>query len=964
MKKWPAVCVLGLTTLQNAPGLTAGETATLGKVVSDLFDVADGLDVTVWAESPQFFNPTNIDIDRRGRIWVTEAVNYRNDKRRSRPGDGYLRHEKGDRIVILEDTDGDGVADSSKVFAEDPDLVAPLGIAVLGNQVVVSCSPNVLVFTDTDGDDKADKKEVFLTGFDGKDHDHGVHAVTAGPDGRWYFNAGNHGPHIVKDRAGWTMRTTNEGAGRLAQKSDDGHQWIQGVVLRINPDGTGLRVLADNFRNGYETALDAFGNMWQNVNDDDGNRACEMTQVVEGGSYGFVSLNGTRAWTVDRREGQTAQTAHWHQDDPGTTPPTEITGAGAPTGLVVYEGNLLPPRFRGMILNADAGRSTVFGHVPRAVGAGFVTDRINFLATKASGGDEARRFRPSDVAVGTDGAVYVADWYDPVVGGHGMRDKTGYGRIFRVAPRRKAGAPKLVPPTIDVTTVDGAIAALLNPAVNVRYLGLQALRGFGDAAVPTLTKRLGSKEAPVRARLTWALGAGGAAGQKQVVRALKDRDANVRMTAYRALRAGDAQDPKSILPYARLLVHDPSAAVRREIAVSLRDVPWADSDKLLVALAASYDGKDRALLEALGTGADGKEEALYQEIAPKLGHPDPLKWTPAFAGLAWRLHPPAATAPLRKRAVAASLSTDARQKALVALAFTRTADAADAVLAVAEKKDDPLKAYALDLAFDRASSEWKDFGVADRIERMQVKVARTAEDDRMDALKASVLGEAATADERAKAIGSLSESKDGGMFLVGLASQRKLSPEIKDTIAESIFRNPDVGVRALASRYFKRPALDGVEFPPVPELLKMTGDPQRGRKVFFSEVASCSKCHEYGGQGRSVGPSLSEIAAKLGRDALFDSILNPSAAIAFGYEAWVFTTKDQQTYTGFLLGDGDTVFLKDISGESRLIPAKDITYRGRERSSIMPDNIALGMKPQELVDLVAFLASRPATAKR
>ena len=95
----------------------------------------DDLEATLWAESPQFFNPTNMDVDARGRIWVTEALNYRlfrNDP------DKFKNHEDGDRVVILEDKDGDGVAETSKVFVQDSDLTAPLGISVIGNKVIVS----------------------------------------------------------------------------------------------------------------------------------------------------------------------------------------------------------------------------------------------------------------------------------------------------------------------------------------------------------------------------------------------------------------------------------------------------------------------------------------------------------------------------------------------------------------------------------------------------------------------------------------------------------------------------------------------------------------------------------------------------------------------------------------------------------------------------------------------------------
>ena len=117
------------------------------------FDIAEDFEATVWATTPQLFNPTNFDIDADGRIWVTEAVNYRNFR-----NDGLgLTNEEGDRIVVLQDTDGDGKADSSHTFVRDIDLVAPLGIAVLGNQVIVSCAPNLLIYTDVDGDTYFDK---------------------------------------------------------------------------------------------------------------------------------------------------------------------------------------------------------------------------------------------------------------------------------------------------------------------------------------------------------------------------------------------------------------------------------------------------------------------------------------------------------------------------------------------------------------------------------------------------------------------------------------------------------------------------------------------------------------------------------------------------------------------------------------------------------------------------------------
>ncbi len=132
---------------------------------SDLY-LPDDLEATLWAESPMLYNPTNMDADSKGRIWVTEAVDYRNYNNDSTH---FLHHPKGDRVIILEDRNEDGKADTSIVFVEDRDLVSPVGIAVIGNKIIVSCSPNIIVYTDENGDDKPDKKEMFLSVFGGKD---------------------------------------------------------------------------------------------------------------------------------------------------------------------------------------------------------------------------------------------------------------------------------------------------------------------------------------------------------------------------------------------------------------------------------------------------------------------------------------------------------------------------------------------------------------------------------------------------------------------------------------------------------------------------------------------------------------------------------------------------------------------------------------------------------------------------
>ena len=157
----------------------------------------------------------------------------------------------------------------------------------------------------------------------------------------------------------------------------------EGLALRVEPDGKRLTVLAHNFRNAYELAVDSFGDLWQNDNDDQV-MTCRTTWLMEGANAGYFSPDGSRFWQADRRPGQDTFTAHWHQEDPGVLPAGDNTGAGAPAGFVRYEGDLLGARYRGLLLSADAGRNVVFGFLPKPQGAGFTLERFDFLSSLAT----------------------------------------------------------------------------------------------------------------------------------------------------------------------------------------------------------------------------------------------------------------------------------------------------------------------------------------------------------------------------------------------------------------------------------------------------------------------------------------------------------------------------------------------------------------------------------------------------
>ncbi|MFT7619894.1 MAG: putative membrane-bound dehydrogenase-like protein [Planctomycetota bacterium] len=1054
--------------------------------VTTEFTLPDGLVVTLWATTPQVLNPTNMDVDTRGRIWVTEAVNYRDFRN---PTAGRVSAPKGDRVRILEDTNGDGVCDSSKVFVQDKDLVSPLGIAHFGNRVFVSCSPHLFIYTDTDGDDVSDKKEILLTGFGGRDHDHGLHAVVGGPDGRLWFNVGNAGRHVVTDGNGKTLRSGSiydpgTGDNEPGLKSDDGHVWVGGLALSMKPDGTDLQVHSHNFRNCYEVGIDAFGDLWQNDNDDDGNRSCRIAHLPRGANLGYCSADGSRMWRADKRPGQVTAMAHWHQDDPGVFPGGEITGAGAPTGLLVHETGALGKDYENTVFSADAGRGCVFLARPKLTENGFTWKSTEFIKPKDK---EDRWFRPSDIVVGADGALYISDWYDSVVGGHLMRDKSGVGRIYRVARRHSDTRPQIV----DLTTIGGAIKALTHPLLNTRYAAGEALRSFGDKATVSLSQVLADENPAQSARALWVLAAS-KSGQEFCIAALEAKNPRLRLVAMRALLANDVNRNHVLTKMAV----DAHPIVRAEVALHLRGVPFDESQEIIKALAKSLDATNRYYIESFGLACEGIEGQVYSSLLATLGD-QPLKWSDSFAAIAWRLHPDAAIPAFSVRALSAQINIEERRRAIDAIGFSESPDATAAMVAVATRGPEDLRSLArfwllkndagiwrgrdalstiggerprdakpawtsgimknglktgsvdlkgvkhlwlvatnggngnscdwanwieptlvgpggsvplTDLAWIEAQADWGrvsknkncaggplriedqvyrngigthassevyyalprgkftrlDFKVGPDDGGAKQAIAATSVDFHVFTMGyvkseqtkidiAKLLHQETSKRARRALAKKMAEDPGGAMALIGLAARDQLPESLRRPIQDVIHRNEDFTVRALAGKWFPKVAQGGQEFPTLPELLKLKGDPRSGSVAFFSKRAGCSKCHIHDGRGIDVGPDLTAIHSKYARAELLDNILNPSAAIAFGYEGWMVETKNGEVNTGFLLADGPVVILKNTTGRRILIPKDEIVFRRRLKLSTMPDNVALGLTPQELVDVAAFL---------
>jgi putative membrane-bound dehydrogenase-like protein len=931
----------------QAPGARtaqAGERPEHTRIPLELFHLPDGLEVTLWAESPLLHNPTNIDIDKDGRIWVAEGVRYRHH---------HARRPDGDRIVVLQDTTGDGKADSAHTFVQEPGLVAPLGIAVIDNKVVVSQPPDLIVYTDVDRnlrfDPAVDTREVLLTGFQGINHDHSLHSVTVGPDGKWVFNAGNCGAKFT-DRSGKTFRIfgpyrpgvigpfedPHDPAEHAGRPSDDGHVYVGGFTARMNPDGTGVEIIGHNYRNSYEQSVTSLGDVFQNDNDDP--PACRVSWVMEYANFGFASNDGQRSWQADRRPGQTIPVAHWRQDDPGIAPAGDVYGGGSPTGNVFYENGGLGAAWEGTFFAAEPGRNEIFAYQPEPEGAGFRLERTVFLTSnveeKWAGsdflggsasvtGDIATLFRPSDIAVGPDGALYVSDWIDARVGGHEALDDTLSGAIYRIAP--KGFVSKV--PAFDSTTIEGLIAALRSPAVNVRAIGFEGLKARGAAAVEAVAALLDDPNVYMRGRAIFLLYQLGPEGRQRAGSPERYADPRLRIAAYRAMRRADL----GVMEVARRLARDADAGVRREVALSMRNEPAGRSLDVLADIARGFDGKDRSYLEALGTGATGKERALYERLRHELGcgsvpdpgslaggdpdaprrclagapgaapfmrqreqtshktpHDglsvtDPLAWPEALAWIAWRLQVPAAVPDLSARARSPQLSLAERRLAMDALAFVKDPAASEAMLSLAEMEG-PLREPATWWLLNRLSNDWADHGL-------------------LPALKA-----------------------------------RGIYDPDSIALQETVVRWPSEDLPEIS----------------IDEVLTLTGDPARGRDT----AMRCVMCHAIDGAGPEVGPALDGWARGKSDRVIATAIVHPDAEIAHGFGGTEIRTTDGLLIQGLLIKEGDPLMMRSTGGLTQIIPADRVASRERMARSLMPSAAQLGLTAQDVADLVAFMRSR------
>jgi putative heme-binding domain-containing protein len=212
---------------------------------------------------------------------------------------------------------------------------------------------------------------------------------------------------------------------------------------------------------------------------------------------------------------------------------------------------------------------------------------------------------------------------------------------------------------------------------------------------------------------------------------------------------------------------------------------------------------------------------------------------------------------------------------------------------------------------------------------------------------------------RKQAVRAIVKVQEGAAALLDLAGRQKLPDDLKLTAGSELsnVRWPDLRLKAVQLLPPPR-SQDAHALPPISELAKLRGDARNGAAVFRREAVGCPKCHQVNGQGVDFGPNLSEIGTKLAREAIYEAILDPSAGIAFGYEAWQLTLKDGDEAYGLIVSEtADEITLKAVGGVVTHYRKSDIAERTKQKLSIMPTGLEQAMTTQELVDLVEYLTS-------
>jgi putative heme-binding domain-containing protein len=953
------------------------------------FKVAEGFEVTLFAAEPLVAKPIQMNWDADGRLWVVSSTAYPHLK---------TGEEANDKIFVLEDTDGDGKADKSTIFAEG--LITPTGILPGDGGVYVANSTEILHFSDTDGDGKADKRRRILNGFGTADTHHLIHTFRWGPEGHLYFNQSIYIYSHVE---------TPFGVKRLEG----------GGVWQLNTKNLDMNVYARGLVNPWGLQFDRWGQSF-------------LTDGAGGEGINFAF------------PGATFVTA------PGAARIIRGLNPGQPkhSGLDIVSGRHLPESWQGSLITNDFRANRINRFKLEEQGSGYASKQVEDLLWT-----DHVAFRPVDISVGPDGAIYVADWYNPIiqhgeVDFHDPRRDQQHGRIWRIVAKNR---PLVKKPQLTKASVNELLETLKLPEDWTRAQAKQVLKAHGaKEVIPALQKwvqDLDKNNADYEHNLLealWVYQTLEVVNEPLLLTLLNAQSHQARAAALRAL---GFWYPKIASANALLTkaVTDLHPQVRLEAVIGLRNVKTADAARM--ALSALDSSMDEFL-----------DFALWQTVREM----EPLwaarlKTTPDFFGNSKKTvfalksaSSPEAVSQLAQMIQKDQIPEEYQKDVLASLAkFGKAADLSllfdKAIRGKANKsKNVAAELAALEEAARRGVKPEGDLNrITGFIENEEEAVAtgsirliglwklselnstlvNLAEKGDKNTRKAALGALAAMNNDQARtSLMDMTGGKNPTDLKVSAASQlvsvdaseaarigmdllRTLPPQTDVSELFQAFFISKAGTNALAEALTKQkipesmavagrqilprsvpynrrnsedvkrltqaleasggvlPAekmpqeLNDKDISSLAKTVAETADAAKGELIFRRSGLACLTCHAIGGAGGRIGPDLSSLGTSSPAETIIKSILYPNVSIKEGYELQRIVKKDKSEMLGYIVSNGTAeIVMRDVTGLEVSVPKSQISVVEKVPGSLMPAGLTTGLGKEEFINLVGFLS--------
>lgn len=931
--------------------------------------IADGFRVNPWASEPMMTQPMAFCWDDRGRLWIAENRDYESR------GQGFSN--SGDsRILILEDTDRDGVADRRQVFAEG--IPFPSAIAVGFEGLWLGAPPNLLFVPDRNGDDRADADEieVRLTGWGIRDRHETLNSFHWGPDGWLYGCQGFATPSKVGKPAG---------KGRVYKHRDpfpENVAWdgepvdINGGVWRYHPIRERFEVVAHGFSNPWGLDYDAHGQLFIT--------ACvipHLWHVIPGGVY--------------QRQGGQHFNPYVYSDIQTIADHGHRSAHG---GARVYLSDAFPERYHEQIFMANIHEHAVLTDILEPRGSGYVGHHgEDFLLANNA------QWIGFSMEIGPDGAVYVLDWHDADICGKEVLNKDT-GRIFRISPTHSHAQdwPGRYANLAELSNHELVALQTSPSAWHARrarvILQSRAAQGKVDASThQALQQILGSNvSGNYRLQALWGLHVTGGLSESDLLTILGDRDPYLRAWGIQLLCEDRSPNASALKSFAVLARQDPSPVVRLYLAAALQrldeEARWPIASELI---AHGEDVDDHNLPKmiwfgieplvvqdpsrALQLATQSRIPLLTQFIARRLADADQFEALVRALGAETRRDRELLVGMRAGLEGRFDLRAPAGWDKVAARLAAQGGEVAGLARDLSQQFGDSVAAEQLlaTLSDTGAKSELRRqalLGLTGRrrpelVERLPQLLDE--ENLRRDAIRAmAAFDNLALAKALLARYGDLS-TEDRLEVVHTLASRSNYGWELTQAIRRGDVPRRDVP--AYVARLLRRVVGAGfVEvWGPVDELSAdveaalakyrelltdeslSQADPGRGRVVF---QRTCLTCHKLYGEGGQIGPDLTG-ANRTNLEYLLGNVLTPSAVIQDAYKMHLILTDEGRVYSGIPADENERQLRLRVAGQEEPVVIAKSSIESREIApvSMMPEGLLKNLTNAEVLDLIAYL---------